>query len=59
MKSLLRSIVNFVKREDGPTAVECALMLALVIVVSIVAINSGSPRSEQPGEPVVVETTAR
>ena len=32
-------LVNFLKREDGPTAVEYAVMLALIIVVCIAAIS--------------------
>ena len=35
-----RSVVNFLKREDGPTAVEYAVMLALIIVVCITAITT-------------------
>jgi pilus assembly protein Flp/PilA len=31
--------VDFLKREDGPTAVEYAVMLALIIVVCIAAIS--------------------
>jgi len=31
---------NFVKAEDGPTAVEYAVMLALIIVVCIGAVTS-------------------
>jgi pilus assembly protein Flp/PilA len=34
------SVANFLKREDGPTAVEYAVMLALIIVVCIVAITA-------------------
>ena len=34
------SVVNFLKREDGPTAVEYAVMLALIIVVCIGAITA-------------------
>jgi pilus assembly protein Flp/PilA len=34
-----RSAVEFLKREDGPTAVEYAVMLALIIVVCIAAIT--------------------
>jgi pilus assembly protein Flp/PilA len=34
------SVVNFLKREDGPTAVEYAVMLALIIVVCIAAITA-------------------
>lgn len=33
-------VVNFLKKEDGPTAVEYAVMLALIIVVCIAAITS-------------------
>ena len=40
MKNLTRSMVNFLKREDGPTAVEYAVMLALIIVVCIIAITA-------------------
>jgi pilus assembly protein Flp/PilA len=41
MSSKLRnSIVNFLKNEDGPTAVEYAVMLALIIVVCITAITT-------------------
>jgi pilus assembly protein Flp/PilA len=40
MRSLRESVVNFLKREDGPTAVEYAVMLALIIVVCLVAITA-------------------
>jgi len=33
-------ILNFLRREDGPTAVEYAVMLALIIAVCIAAIGS-------------------
>jgi pilus assembly protein Flp/PilA len=36
----LHAVRNFVQREDGPTAVEYAVMLALIIVVCITAITS-------------------
>jgi pilus assembly protein Flp/PilA len=40
MHSYLPSpIVAFLKEEDGPTAVEYAVMLALIIVVCITAIS--------------------
>ena len=32
--------LNFLKNEDGPTAVEYAVMLALIIVVCIAAITT-------------------
>jgi pilus assembly protein Flp/PilA len=37
---LTRLVINFVKSEDGPTAVEYAVMLALIIVVCIGAITT-------------------
>ena len=37
---LKQSVVNFLQREDGPTAVEYAVMLALIIVVCIGAITT-------------------
>jgi pilus assembly protein Flp/PilA len=41
MLARIRSAVtNFLRREDGPTAVEYAVMLALIIVVCIVAITA-------------------
>ena len=40
LPQLTRSVVNFLKREDGPTAVEYAVMLALIMVVCIGAISA-------------------
>jgi pilus assembly protein Flp/PilA len=34
------ALVNFLKRQDGPTAVEYAVMLALIIVVVIGAVTA-------------------
>jgi len=36
----IRQTVSFLKREEGPTAVEYAVMLALIIVVCIAAITT-------------------
>lgn len=36
----VRMVTNFLKSEDGPTAVEYAVMLALIIVACIAAITS-------------------
>ena len=35
MKKFTDSIVSFLKEEDGPTAVEYAVMLALIVVVCL------------------------
>ena len=40
MHSLTKNLVSFLKAEDGPTAVEYAVMLALIIVVCIAAITT-------------------
>jgi pilus assembly protein Flp/PilA len=40
LSRLSRAVVRFVQREDGPTAVEYAVMLALIIVVCITAITT-------------------
>jgi pilus assembly protein Flp/PilA len=39
-RQLIRRAVDFAKREDGPTAVEYAVMLALIVVVCIAAITT-------------------
>ena len=40
MRRFTQFTVEFLKREDGPTAVEYAVMLALIIVVCITAITT-------------------
>lgn len=47
MKTLLRPVVRFLKKEDGPTAVEYAVMLALIIVVCLVAITALGTQTSQ------------
>ncbi len=39
MKALVKKTRNFLWSEDGPTATEYAVMLALIIVVCIAAIT--------------------
>lgn len=39
MKSIARQIGTFISNEDGPTSVEYAVMLALIIVLCIVVIR--------------------
>jgi pilus assembly protein Flp/PilA len=38
MRKFIRFASDFLKAEDGPTAVEYAVMLALIIVVCIAAV---------------------
>jgi pilus assembly protein Flp/PilA len=40
LRSWVARAVDFLKREDGPTAVEYAVMLAMIIVVCIAAITT-------------------
>ena len=40
MKKFGNALVKFLKSEDGPTAVEYAVMLALIVVVCIAAITT-------------------
>ncbi|EMB14101.1 MAG: Flp family type IVb pilin [Rhodopirellula sp. JB055] len=40
MKKFAENVVAFLKEEDGPTAVEYAVLLALIIVVCIGAVTT-------------------
>jgi len=40
MNALGRRVLRFLKNEDGPTSVEYAIMMALIIVVCMVAIGT-------------------
>jgi pilus assembly protein Flp/PilA len=40
MKNLTSKIQRFLVSEDGPTAVEYAVMLALIVIVCLTAIKS-------------------
>ena len=40
MKNFADSIVKFLKEEDGPTAVEYAVMLALIVGVCLAAVGT-------------------
>ena len=40
MYTIAKNLVEFLKKEDGPTAVEYAVMLALIVVVCIAAITT-------------------
>jgi pilus assembly protein Flp/PilA len=45
MDRYVKNVVQFLKAEDGPTAVEYAVMLALVIVVVITAVTTLGTRA--------------
>ena len=46
-KMLYHKLVRFVREEDGPTAVEYAVMLALIIVVCLTAITTLGSNANQ------------
>jgi pilus assembly protein Flp/PilA len=45
MTKLFGAVARFVREEDGPTAVEYAVMLALIIVVCVTAITTLGTRA--------------
>jgi pilus assembly protein Flp/PilA len=47
MKNLALKVRRFLVCEDGPTAVEYAVMLALIIIVCLTAINSIGTNANQ------------
>lgn len=47
MSLLAKMLIGFIKREDGPTAVEYAVMLSLIIVVCIAAITTLGSNANQ------------
>ncbi len=47
MKLLANRVRRFLVSEDGPTAVEYAVMLALIIIVCLVAISSIGTNANQ------------
>jgi len=56
MGGLSQSIVRFWKGEDGPTAVEYAVMLALIVVVCIAAITALGSNAKQTFQNVALNT---
>lgn len=52
MKNFTNSIVAFLKEEDGPTAVEYAVMLALIVVVCLAAVGTIGENSKAKFEEV-------
>ena len=40
MKNIISKVQRFLKSEDGPTAVEYAIMLALIVIVCLTAIQA-------------------
>jgi pilus assembly protein Flp/PilA len=57
MRAVTRTAVRFLKQEDGPTAVEYAVMLALIIVVCIAAITTLGSNANNTFSSVAVSAT--
>ena len=50
-RRLTRAVIAFLKREDGPTAVEYAVVLALIISVVISVSNIGNSTNSSYANP--------
>jgi pilus assembly protein Flp/PilA len=57
-RSMIEKAVRFLKQEDGPTAVEYAVMLALIIVVCIAAITTLGSNANETFANVALNTAA-
>ena len=57
MRAFTQTVVRFLKKEDGPTAVEYAVMLALIIVVCIAAITTLGSNANNTFSSVAVSAT--
>ena len=47
MKNFAQKVTKFLKSEDGPTAVEYAVMLALIVIVCLTAIQAIGSNASQ------------
>ena len=59
MRKLTQAAIQFIKKEDGPTAVEYAIMLALIVTICIGVIttfgsNGNVLSSNAPATAVIV-----
>ncbi|WP_020470326.1 Flp family type IVb pilin [Zavarzinella formosa] len=57
-RQLMVRTVRFLKKEDGPTAVEYAVMLALIVVVCIAAITTLGQSASKTFANVALNTAA-
>ncbi len=55
MKNLALKVQRFLASEDGPTAVEYAVMLALIVIVCLTAIQSIGTNANTTFESVAAE----
>ena len=55
MKNLAKKVQQFLVSEDGPTAVEYAVMLALIVIVCLTAIKSIGQQASATFDSVATE----
>jgi len=48
MQGFINGVTEFLSREDGPTAVEYAVMLALIIAVVVVSVTALGTNTAKP-----------
>ena len=58
MKSFITKVQKFMKSEDGPTAVEYAIMLALIVIVCLTAIQAVGTAANSAFEQVTTDMGA-
>ena len=59
MRSFCEAVVRFVDGEDGPTAVEYAVMLALIVVVCLGAITTLGQNANSTFNNVALNTAVK
>ena len=59
MKSLAKKVHRFLVAEDGPTAVEYAVMLALIVIVCLTAISSIGTQASTTFQSIATKLGAR
>ena len=56
MRAWCKRVVQFLQAEDGPTAVEYAVMLALIVVVCLTAITAMGSNANKTFNNVALNT---
>ena len=55
MKNVITKVQKFMQSEDGPTAVEYAIMLALIVIVCLTAIQAVGTAANSAFEDVTTQ----
>jgi pilus assembly protein Flp/PilA len=58
MRSFITKVQKFMKSEDGPTAVEYAIMLALIVIVCLTAIQAVGTATNSAFENITTQMDA-